>query len=211
MDRYVIIVAAGSGKRMGSPIPKQFMELDGKPILMRTIETFGHIENIIVVLHKDYVEYWKNLCQKHGFKINHNVVCGGAERFHSVKNALDTIPCGAVVAIHDGVRPFVTRNVIDEAFGVAEQNGAAVPVIDCVDSVRIVAENGTDNAPFDRSRIKLVQTPQVFQSTILKEAYLAEFDNLFTDDASVVERAGYKITLTHGCPENKKITFKTDL
>jgi len=208
--RYVIIVAAGSGKRVGGAIPKQFLEVEGKPILIRTIEAFSDIENKIVVLNPDYIEYWKELCKKHSFTISHNIVCGGAERFFSVKNALETIPNDAIVAIHDGVRPFVTKKVIEEAFSLAEKYGTAVPVIDCVDSVRIVAEDGTSKI-FDREKIKLVQTPQVYNATILKQSYNVAFDNSFTDDASVVEKAGYKIHLSHGCPQNKKITLKSDL
>lgn len=208
-EKYAIIVAAGSGKRMGTSVPKQFLEIDGKPILMRTIEAFSHIKNIIVVLNPDYTDYWRELCQKYNFTIAHTVVSGGAERFHSVKNALATVPDNAVVAIHDGVRPYVSRTVIDEAFDRADATGTAVPVIDCVDSVRIITPNG--NKPFPRSNVKLIQTPQVFDAAVLKKAYGAEYSPEFTDDASVVEKAGYKITLTHGNVENKKITFKTDI
>ncbi|MCQ2360842.1 MAG: 2-C-methyl-D-erythritol 4-phosphate cytidylyltransferase [Paludibacteraceae bacterium] len=211
MKRFVIIVAAGSGKRIGGAVPKQFLEMDGTPILMRTIVAFSHIENIIVVLNEDYIEFWRELCVKHNFNLPHTVVKGGVERFHSVKNALVSIPDDAIVAIHDGVRPFVTHDVIEEAFAVAERDGAAVPVIDCPDSVRILSNDGSESNPFDRSRVKLVQTPQVFKAEIIKKAYNAEFDNSFTDDASVVERAGFKVALTRGCTENKKITFRSDL
>ncbi len=211
MKRYVIIVAAGSGKRIGGAVPKQFLELDGTPILMRTIVAFSHIENIIVVLNEDYIEFWRELCVRQNFNLPHTVVKGGVERFHSVKNALVSIPDDAIVAIHDGVRPFVTHDVIEEAFRTAEAEGAAVPVIDCPDSVRILSNDGIESNPFDRSRIKLVQTPQVFKAEIIKKAYNAEFDKSFTDDASVVERAGFKVTLTKGCSENKKITFRSDL
>lgn len=211
MKRYVIIVAAGSGKRIGGAVPKQFLEIDGTPILMHTIGAFSHIENIVVVLNENYIEFWRELCVKHNFNQPHTVVKGGAERFHSVKNALALIPDDAIVAIHDGVRPFVTHDVIEEAFAVAERDGAAVPVIDCPDSVRILSNDGSESNPFDRSRVKLVQTPQVFKAEIIKKAYNAEFDNSFTDDASVVERAGFKVTLTRGCTENKKITFRSDL
>lgn len=211
MKRYVIIVAAGSGKRVGGPVPKQFIEMDGTPILMRTIVAFSHIKNIIVVLNADYVEYWRELCLKYEFKMPHTVVTGGAERFHSVKNALASIPDDAIVAIHDGVRPFVTHDVIEEAFSTAEAEGAAVPVIDCPDSVRIISNDGSESNPFDRSRVKLVQTPQVFRAAIVKQAYDTAFDNTFTDDASVVERAGFRVTLTKGCTGNKKITFRSDL
>lgn len=211
MKRYVIIVAAGSGKRIGGTVPKQFLEIDGTPILMRTIGAFSHIGNIIVVLNENYIEFWRELCVKHNFNQPHTVVKGGAERFHSVRNALALIPDDTIVAIHDGVRPFVTHDVIEEAFAAAERDGAAVPVIDCPDSVRILSNDGSESNPFDRNRVKLVQTPQVFKAEIIKKAYNAEFDNSFTDDASVVERAGFKVTLTRGCTENKKITFRSDL
>ncbi|MCQ2350866.1 MAG: 2-C-methyl-D-erythritol 4-phosphate cytidylyltransferase [Paludibacteraceae bacterium] len=210
VNRYVIITAAGSGKRMGTDIPKQFLPIDGKPILMRTIEAFHSVPNKILVLSGRDIEYWNQLCERYDFKVPCKVVEGGEERFHSVKNALEFVPDDAIVAIHDGVRPFVSDVVIEEAFKVAEEKGSAVPVIDCVDSVRIIAEDGS-NAPINRNLVKLVQTPQVFRASILKKAYNVDYSPAFTDDASVVECAGYSITLTKGNVENKKITVKNDL
>ena len=148
---------------------------------------------------------------QYGFEAECTLVAGGAERFNSVKNALNVIPDDAIVGVHDGVRPFVTPSVIEEAYSTAEDKGSAVPVVDCADSVRIVSEDGCSNAPIDRSRVKLVQTPQVFRASILKQAYDVEFSPLFTDDASVVEHAGHKIYLTKGDVNNKKITYISDL
>ncbi len=210
-NRYVIIVAAGKGVRVGGPVPKQFLPLDGKPVLMHTIEAFRGTAKIVLVLGKDNFDYWRELCGQYGFEAECTLVAGGAERFNSVKNALNVIPDDAIVGVHDGVRPFVTPSVIEEAYRMAEEQGCAVPVVDCTDSVRIVSEDGGSNAPIDRSRVKLVQTPQVFRASILKQAYNVEFSPLFTDDASVVEHAGHKIYLTKGDVNNKKITYITDL
>lgn len=211
MERYVIIVAAGKGVRMGGPVPKQFMLLNGRPILMHTIDAFKKFANIVLVLGSENFDYWRELCAKYDFSVPCTIVAGGAERFHSVKNALDVVPDDAIVGVHDGVRPYVSPEVIEEAYSMAEKMGAAVPVTDCTDSVRIISEGGDANSPFDRSRIKLVQTPQVFRATILKSAYNAEYSSLFTDDASVVEMAGHKIYLTKGDVKNKKITFVNDI
>lgn len=209
-DRYVIIVAAGMGRRMHSDVPKQFLPIDGKPILMRTVEAFRSVPNKILVLSHDWIGYWQKLCADYGFNVPCKVVEGGEERFDSVKNALELIPDDAIVAIHDGVRPFVADNVIEEAFRVADKDGSAVPVVDCVDSVRVITEDG-GNMPFDRNRVKLVQTPQVFKASIIKKAYNVDYNPAFTDDASVVEASGYKIYLTKGDSLNKKITVKSDI
>ncbi|MDY6374459.1 MAG: 2-C-methyl-D-erythritol 4-phosphate cytidylyltransferase [Bacteroidales bacterium] len=210
-NRYVIIVAAGKGVRVGGPVPKQFLPLDGKPVLMHTIEAFRGTAKIVLVLGKDNFDYWRELCGQYGFEAEYTLVAGGAERFNSVKNALAAIPDDAIVGVHDGVRPFVTPSVIEDAFKTAEEQGCAVPVVDCTDSVRIVSEDGSSNAPIDRSRVKLVQTPQVFRASMLKQAYNVEFSPLFTDDASVVEHAGHKIHLTKGDIKNKKITYISDI
>ena len=210
-NRYVIIVAAGKGVRVGGPVPKQFLPLDGKPVLMHTIEAFRGTAKIVLVLGKDNFDYWRELCRQYGFEAECTLVAGGAERFNSVKHARTVTSEDAIVGVHDGVRPFVTPSVIEEAYRMAEEQGCAVPVVDCTDSVRIVSENGSSNAPIDRSRVKLVQTPQVFRASILKQAYNVEFSPLFTDDASVVEHAGHKIYLTKGDVNNKKITYITDL
>ncbi len=210
LPRYVIIVAAGSGSRMGSNIPKQFLPIDGKPILMHTIDAFKSVPDKILVLSHSGIDMWRSLCNEYGYTVQCRVVEGGAERFNSVKNALEFVPDDAVVAIHDGVRPYVTETVIEDAFCVAEREGSAVPVVDCVDSVRVLTEDG-GNMPFDRNRVKLVQTPQVFQASILKKAYNVDYNPAFTDDASVVEASGYRIHLTKGDYRNKKITTKSDI
>ena len=212
MEKYVIIVAGGSGKRMGGEVPKQFLLVAGKPILMHTVETFTRTSSdfkFILVLPEEHFSTWNSLCEQYNFSVPMQMVAGGKERFFSVKNALDYVPNDALVAVHDGVRPFVSKDTINEAFEIAEKNGSAVPVIDEVDSLRRVS-NGTSQA-VNRAEYKRVQTPQVFQSTILKKAYNQEFSSFFTDDASVVESISEKITLTSGNVENIKLTTPHEL
>lgn len=209
----VIIVAGGSGSRFKSEIPKQFIELNGKPILMHSITAFyKYQENIeiIVVLPEHQVDYWHSLCKKHNFKIKHKVENGGKTRFESVKNGLDTVKNSQnLIAIHDGVRPLVSENTIERCFREAEISGNAIPAILSVDSVRQVSIE--TNFPIDRSKLRLIQTPQVFKIDILKKAYRQKYKNSFTDDASVVEAMCEKINLVEGNRENIKITNKIDL
>ena len=212
MEKYVIIVAGGSGKRMGGEMPKQFLLVAGKPILMHTVEAFARASEefkFILVLPEAHFSTWNELVEQYNFTIPVTLVAGGAERFFSVKNALAHVPDNALVAVHDGVRPFASIQTINDAFDVATEMGAAVPVIDEVDSLRRV-QSGTSQA-VNRSEYKRVQTPQVFSSTILKNAYNQEFSSLFTDDASVVESIGHTITLTTGNVENIKITTPHEL
>lgn len=212
MEKYVIIVAGGSGKRMGGEMPKQFLLVAGKPILMHTVEAFARADEgfkFILVLPEAHFSTWHSLVNEYNFTIPVTLVAGGAERFFSVKNALAHVPNGALVAVHDGVRPFASKETILEAFDVAAEKGAAVPVIDEVDSLRRVQKG--ESQAVNRSEYKRVQTPQVFQSTILQEAYNQEFSSLFTDDASVVESIGETITLTTGNVENIKITTPHEL
>lgn len=212
MEKYVIIVAGGSGKRMGCEKPKQFLLVAGKPILMHTVEAFAHADEgfkFILVLPEAHFTTWHELVAEYNFSIPVTLVAGGAERFFSVKNALAHVPNGALVAVHDGVRPFASKETILEAFAVAAEKGSAVPVIDEVDSLRRVQEG--ESQAVNRSEYKRVQTPQVFQSTILQEAYNQEFSAFFTDDASVVESIGETITLTTGNVENIKITTPHEL
>lgn len=212
MEKYVIIVAGGSGKRMGGEMPKQFLLVAGKPILMHTVEAFARAceaFKFILVLPEAHFSTWNELVEQYNFTIPVTLVAGGAERFFSVKNALAHVPDNALVAVHDGVRPFASIQTINDAFDVATEMGAAVPVIDEVDSLRRV-QSGTSQA-VNRSEYKRVQTPQVFSSTILKNAYNQEFSSLFTDDASVVESIGHTITLTTGNVENIKITTPHEL
>ena len=214
MEKYAIIVAGGKGLRMGTDLPKQFLPLGGKPILMRTLEAFSNCDNdihIILVLPKEQQEYWKNLCKEYNFSIEHTIADGGKTRFHSVKSGLNKVDTSAksLIAVHDGVRPFVSAETIKATYKTAEQKGTAVPVVPSVDSVR--QTKGEENFALDRSCIQLVQTPQTFNSDILFEAYQQDFTKLFTDDASVVEKAGHKIILCEGNRENIKITTPFDM
>lgn len=212
MNKTAIIVAGGSGHRMGINTPKQFLLLNDLPILMHTIKAFYKTDksiNIILALPEDNFHYWEELCAEYNFDIPHSLSKGGKTRYHTVKNALSLIEEEAIIAIHDGVRPLVSNKCINNCFNTANELGNAVPVIDLVDSIRkVVNEN---NKSVVRSNYKLVQTPQVFNSKILIDAYKQEYKNSFTDDASVVENLGYKINLVEGNKENIKITTKTDL
>lgn len=211
MQKYAIIVAGGSGTRMKSDLPKQFIELLGKPILMHTIEAF-HFDDIkiILVLPKTQIEFWKELMVKHQFKVPHQIVEGGEARFHSVKNGLETIDSNSgLVAIHDGVRPLIKQHIISESFTAAERNGNAIVSIRLKDSIRSVSDSG--NKQEDRSKFRLIQTPQTFQLQLIKAAFKQPYDPIFTDDASVLERAGHKINLIDGDYQNIKITTPEDL
>lgn len=213
MHKYIIIVAGGKGERMGENIPKQFLELNGKPILMHTIEKFYSTypeAQIILALPENQFDFWEELCYKKEFiKIPHQIVVGGKTRFHSVQNALGLVKKEGIVAIHDGVRPLVSKTTIVNCFNAAEQHGNAILVVDVVDSLRHV--NKTDNKAVKRSCYKIVQTPQCFQISLIKKAYQQEFTEAFTDDASVVEATGTKIHLVSGNKENIKITSPEDL
>lgn len=215
MPNYAIIVAGGKGERMGQNIPKQFLELAGKPVLMHTIEkfynTFPQLK-IILALPENQFDLWGELCFKYSFnKIPYQIVAGGKTRFDSVKNALALVKENGVVAIHDGVRPLVSSATITNCFKQAEQSGTAVPVVDVVDSLRFVSNQEDTNKAVTRSCYKSVQTPQCFNSEIILKAYLQNFDKTFTDDASVVEKLGYKINLVEGNIENIKITSPVDI
>lgn len=212
MKKFVVIVAGGSGQRMGNSIPKQFLKIGNEIILMRSIKAFYNYDKntgIVLALPKNQIEYWKNLCDEYNFDINHKIVEGGETRFHSVKNALMEIPQDGIVAVHDGVRPLVHINTIENTYKVAQEKGNAIPYIDSIDSVRIIEND--DNKPFDRDKIKLIQTPQAFSCQIIHRAYKQDWNTLFTDDASVVENLGIQINLVSGNRENIKITTKTDL
>lgn len=214
MNKQIIIVAGGKGERMNANLPKQFINLLGRPILMHTIERFArYVPNapIVVVLPSSQLVVWEELCEEHSFLTKHSVVAGGETRFHSVKNGLKALKydATALVAIHDGVRPLVSREAIERCFAVADLKGAAVPCVDIVDSLRYLQDD--KNRAVDRSQYKAVQTPQVFRATWLMDGYKQPFDPTFTDDASVVERAGYTIFLTQGNRENIKITTPDDL
>lgn len=210
---YAIIVAGGIGKRMGNVIPKQFMLLKDLPVLMHTLNAFffnTYKPNIILVLPKNEEIFWKELIEKHHFKVPHQVVYGGSERFHSVKNALSIIKdSNSIVAIHDGVRPLVSQDTISNCFQTALTKGNAIAAIPAKDSIRRVKNNLSE--ALNRSEIYLVQTPQAFLFEQLRSAYKQEYSINFTDDASVVEEAGFPIHIENGDEFNFKITFKEDL
>lgn len=214
MKKHVIIVAGGKGLRMGGDIPKQFLPIHGKPILMRTIEQFHKYNdnlNIILVLPSSQHDYWYQLCSKYGFDIPYDIADGGNTRFDSVKNGLNLIPDTGfgIVGVHDGVRPFVSLDVIERCYKSAHINDAVIPVIPVFETVRHLI--GKTNETVSRSEYRLVQTPQTFNIQLLKKAYKQAFCDAFTDDASVVEHLGGKITLVDGNRENIKITTPFDL
>ncbi|MCQ2216093.1 MAG: 2-C-methyl-D-erythritol 4-phosphate cytidylyltransferase [Bacteroidales bacterium] len=213
MNYYAVIVAGGSGKRMGTEIPKQFLLLHGRPVLMHTIERFAKYRpdmKIILVLPAHQIERWNDLCKEHNFTIEHKIVHGGTTRFASVKNGLNQVQDDGIVAIHDGVRPLVSRQTINRTYIEAAAYGSAIPVTDSTQSVRIIDDGGMSHA-VNRSSVVLVQTPQVFKTSLILSAYEQEYNDMFTDDASVVEAAGAHVHLTHGNIENVKITTKDDM
>jgi 2-C-methyl-D-erythritol 4-phosphate cytidylyltransferase len=213
MKYYAIIVAGGTGSRMNSTAPKQFLLLEGKPILMHTMRAFHACNlhpNIILVLNIHQHQVWEELCALHDFQVPHEVVMGGDERFYSVQNGLKKIKGEAIVAIHDAVRPLISPQLIENSFLEAEKSGNAVVGVTPTDSVRkIVSEEETE--ALDRSKLMLIQTPQTFKVEQLRKAYQQPFRNEFTDDASVVERAGYPVHVIQGARENIKITYAEDL
>ena len=214
MTKYAIIVAGGKGTRFGSDIPKQFLPLNGIPVLMHTINRFAkHNAEIIVVLPQEQFDIWNDLCVKHSFETKHRTVAGGSTRFGSVKNALDTITAqhGDLIAVHDGVRPLVNDDIINEAFETASATGCAIPAVEVTDTTRQLDNDGKRSHALLRSSLRAAQTPQVFEATLLKSAYDVPFSESFTDDASVAEAAGHEVTLTTGSPRNIKITHSIDL
>lgn len=211
-EKITVITAGGRGRRMGKQTPKQFSLLDNLPVLMHSLHRFKcYDENmrIIVSLPPDSCDYWHNLCKTHNFTIAHDLAAGGDTRFASVKNALAYVPYDAFVAVHDGVRPLVTRETLEAAFSSAEKNGAAVPTVPLSFSLRKL--EGDKSRAADRSQYREVQTPQVFRSELLKKAYNADFQEGFTDDASVLEADGRSPVLTPGNRENIKITYPSDM
>ncbi|MFN3380000.1 MAG: 2-C-methyl-D-erythritol 4-phosphate cytidylyltransferase [Runella zeae] len=214
MTKFAIIVAGGSGTRMGSKIPKQFMLIGGKPILMHTIEKFLSYDfslQVILVLPANAMKMWYALCDKHQFYPPIMTVSGGNTRFQSVKNGLKRISAKeGVVAVHDGVRPFVTSEIIHKSFETAQLHGAAVTCVPLKDSVRITNEDGSNQA-VNRSDYRLVQTPQTFRLDWMRTAFEKEEQSTFTDCASVLDFAGYPITLVEGDYENIKITTSDDM
>lgn len=208
----VIIVAGGSGKRMGGTLPKQFSLVGGEPILARTINAFRKAlpaSRIIVVLPAEYIEFWKNFSAR--FEVaKHSIVEGGKERFYSVKNGIEALSDAVdLIAIQDGVRPFASKEMILRAVACAAENGSAIPVVKAVDSYRTI--EGDESHIIDRTPLRIVQTPQIFSAPILRAAYDTEFRSEFTDDASVVEHSGERVSLCDGEYSNIKITTPSDL
>ncbi len=212
-SNYAIIVAGGSGTRMQTTIPKQFLLLNGKPVLMHTMEMFHNClsqPQLILVLHADYHGYWQQLCSDHNFSITHHLIKGGESRFHSVKNGLDIITdADAIIAVHDAVRPLTPTAIIDHSYNYAAKNGNAITAVKSRDSVRQL--KGDHSVSLLRDDIYLIQTPQTFRADQIKKAYEQAYDIKFTDDASVVESSGVPINLAEGSYQNIKITFPEDI
>jgi 2-C-methyl-D-erythritol 4-phosphate cytidylyltransferase len=214
MNRYAVIVAAGSGMRMGAPIPKQFLEVGGRPILMHTLNRFVAFDSsirLVVVLHPDYIEFWRSLCEKHNYSVPHSIVSGGSERFFSVQKAIQSLLDAedAIVGIHDAVRPMVSVATLERCYATAQETGSAVPCISVNDSMRIVDADG--NRSINRSSLRIIQTPQCFRLNLLRRAFTQEYNTAFTDDASVVEALGESIELVEGNRENIKVTTPEDM
>lgn len=212
MKKYVIIVAGGKGLRMGSDLPKQFLPIGDKPVLMHTLEVFRRYDDtlqIIVVLPQEQQDFWKQLCEEHSFAVEHTLAEGGETRFHSVKNGLALVQERGLVGVHDGVRPFVSVEVIHRCYELAKVRKAVIPVVDVIETLRHLTDAGSETV--SRNDYKLVQTPQVFDVELLKKAYAQEFTPFFTDDASVVEAMGMPVYLAEGNRENIKITTPFDL
>jgi len=216
MSDYIIIVAGGKGLRMGSDIPKQFLPIGGKPVLMRTLERFREYSDdlqIILVLPEAQQDYWQELCNRYDFKVEYLLANGGQTRFHSVQNGLALVPDDAegVVGVHDGVRPFPSIEVITRCYETARTAKAVVPVIPVVETLRRINAKETKSETVPRDEYRLVQTPQTFDIQLLKAANRQPYNDGFTDDASVVESYGHKITLVEGNRENIKITTPYDI
>ena len=212
MKKHIIIVAGGKGLRMGGDIPKQFLPVCGKPVLMRTLEAFHAYDaeiHLVLVLPVSQQGYWQELCKDYQFTLSHDIANGGDTRFHSVMNGLALVEGDGLVGVHDGVRPFVSQEVIARCYEEAADCKAVIPVIDVVETVRHLTERGSETVP--RDQYKLVQTPQVFEVELLRRAYQQAYTDLFTDDASVVEALGEKVHLVQGNRENIKLTTPFDL
>lgn len=220
-ERYVIIPAGGTGSRMGAALPKQMLDLCGKPVLRRTVELFLKQPvkvHIIISINPSIKDVWLDYCRKNDFVFPCVLVSGGITRFHSVRKAMKYLPDGALVAVHDAVRPLLNCADVAGIYDRAEVSGAVVPVIPVADSMRVLADGQTDDAAspcsseaVDRSRYRLVQTPQVFHTEVLKRAYQAAYSPEFTDDASVVEKSGVPLHFCAGSRFNIKLTTPEDM
>lgn len=209
---YAIIVAGGKGTRIKSTVPKQFLTVAGKPVLMHTIQAFLDYSasiSIILVLPEDDVQRWQDLCAEYDFDPSITIIRGGDTRFQSVRNGLSAVPDNSLVAIHDGVRPLVSSDIIGASFRLAAVHGTAVAAVRLKESIRMTDQDNTK--AMDRSKFRLIQTPQTFQSKLIRDAYTVREEPSMTDDASVAEHAGHLISLFEGSYENIKITTPEDL
>ena len=209
MKKVAIIVAGGQGIRMNSDIPKQFLLLNSTPVLIHTLLKFSHLDEIILVLPEIQIEYWNQLCKSHNFTIPHIIVEGGITRFHSVKNGLEKVDNNSIVAIHDGVRPLVSKKLINNLISEVKEGVGGIAVVPIKDSIRKL--EGTNSIHIDRNTLYKVQTPQCFLSDDIKKAYTKEYSDTFTDDASVFEANGGEINTLLGEEKNLKVTTEEDL
>jgi 2-C-methyl-D-erythritol 4-phosphate cytidylyltransferase len=211
MRKIAIIVAGGTGSRMNAPLPKQFLLLAGEPLLFHTLRKFeGIADQLILVMHPEWISYWNELRNEHSFSLTHTIVEGGSSRAQSVLKGLNTIQDDCLIAIHDAARPAVTKELIGNTFTNAEKHGACIPVFELKESIRELLPDGNSRA-VDRSKFRSVQTPQTFKSTILKSAFQNSEYEKYTDDASLVESSGQPIFLIDGEEQNIKVTTSSDL
>jgi 2-C-methyl-D-erythritol 4-phosphate cytidylyltransferase len=209
LERFAIITAGGLGERMNKAIPKQFLPLGEIPVIMHAIKPFAFFcKNIIISLPKDYHHFWTDLQKEYHFSILHTLVAGGKTRFDSVKNALEYVPTQGLIAIHDAVRPFVSKNLIEKCFNEADKHGNAIAALPITESLRMT--DGKKNKSVDRTLFYRIQTPQVFKCKEIKEAYNQNYQSIFTDDATVLETQGGCIHLVEGEEQNFKITNPMD-
>lgn len=210
--KAAVIVAGGSGTRMGLDYPKQFWLLAGEPLLMHTVKRFFNFDRamlLVLVLPEGQIDTWQQLCKEHNFAISHQIVVGGPTRYESVRNGLAIVPGECIVGIHDGVRPFVHEAVLKRCYETARQTGSAIPVIEVNETLRQIV--GHSSIWADRSKYRLVQTPQVFRADMIKPGYAQPHCETFTDDAAVYESLGHSVTLVEGNRENIKLTNREDL
>ena len=214
MKKSVVIVAGGKGIRFGGELPKQFLPMNNKPVLMHTIDAFYNCDNsfdIVVVIPENHFSFWKGLCKEYNFTTPHKLTKGGSSRWESVKNGLNCVEENSIIGIHDGVRPLISTKLINSLYSTAESYGAVIPAIKITDSLRVINRDNNKSSSVDRELYRAVQTPQVFKGNIIKEAYNMPFEEVFTDDASVVERFGVEIKIVEGEDTNIKITSAKDL
>lgn len=214
MKKSIVIVAGGKGIRFGADLPKQFLPMNGKPVLMHTIDAFYNCDNsfdIVVVIPENHFSFWDKLCTDYNFTTPHKVIKGGATRWESVKNGLNGVDEDSIIGVHDGVRPLISAKLINSLYSEADYHGAVIPAIKVTDSLRLLNHDNDKSIAVDRELYRAVQTPQVFKGNIIKEAYNMPYEEVFTDDASVVEKYGVEIKIVEGEDTNIKITSAKDL